>query len=72
MKISIIAFREPYICGSCKKIVNKKCNNCPKMAKKFISGTLIRRLIKKERYSKYLYEKKHFSYIKSSINNLKN
>ena len=66
MKISIIAFREPYICGSCKKIVNKKCNNCPKMAKKFISGTLIRRLIKKKKDIPNIYMRKSISRILNS------
>ena len=33
MKIKIIAFAEPYLCKICKKIVNKKCDNCNKVSK---------------------------------------
>jgi len=45
--IKIIAEKEPYFCGGCKKIVNKKCSkkNCRLSDKTYISGTKIREYI---------------------------
>ena len=63
IKIGIIAFKEPYICSSCKKIVNKSCKNCFKITKKFISGTSIRKLIKKKRDIPNIYMRKSISRI---------
>jgi len=40
--IKILTFNEPYLCGSCKKIVNKKYHGCKKKLKIPISGTFIR------------------------------
>ena len=45
LKIKIISFKEPYLCASCKKIVNRKCFNCHKNAKQLINGTSIRKLL---------------------------
>ena len=66
MKIRIIAFKEPYICSSCKKIVNKKCKKCTKINKRFISGTSIRHLIKKKREIPNIYMRKSISRILNS------
>tara|TARA_S200000501_G_scaffold378843_1_gene444146 strand:- start:6488 stop:7540 length:1053 start_codon:yes stop_codon:yes gene_type:complete len=44
--IKIIPFQEPYLCKNCMKIINKKCKNCKKENKKFISGTFIRKKLK--------------------------
>ncbi len=63
MKIGIIAFNEPYICSSCNKIVNKSCKRCFKITKKFISGTSIRKLIKKKRDIPNIYMRKSISRI---------
>jgi len=46
LKIKIISFKEPYLCTSCNKIVNKKCLKCSKKSKQLIQGTLIRNLLK--------------------------
>lgn len=61
MKIKIIAFAEPYLCKICKKIVNKKCDNCNKVSKKLISGTLIRNLILKKLEVPEIYMRKSIS-----------
>ena len=42
LKLKIISFKEPYLCTSCKKIVNN-CNH--KNSKIYISGNKIRKLI---------------------------
>ena len=61
LKIKIIAFKEPYLCISCKKIVNKKCPNCNKNSKKLISGTMIRKLLSKNLKIPNIYMRKRIS-----------
>ena len=48
LKIKILSFKEPYLCNHCKKVINKKCPYCNKTSKKFINGTLIRKLLLKK------------------------
>ena len=58
-KIKIIPFDEPYLCKSCKVIVNKKCNLCKSIKKQPLSGTLIRRkLLKGQKIPNYLMDKR--------------
>ena len=45
LKIKIIKFKEPFLCMTCKKIINQKCTSCKKTIKKLISGTYIRKKI---------------------------
>ncbi len=45
LKIKILSFNEPFLCLSCKKIMNKNCKYCKKTIKKLVSGTYIRRKI---------------------------
>ena len=61
LKIKIIVFKEPYLCISCKKIVNKKCPNCNKNSKKLISGTMIRKLLSKNLKIPNIYMRKRIS-----------
>ena len=59
LNIKILKFNEPFLCKSCKKIVNNKNDCCDKNIKKKISGTLIRTLlINKKRIPSYLMHKK--------------
>ena len=45
LKIKILNFNEPYLCMSCKMVMNKKCTHCTRSLKKLISGTYIRKKI---------------------------
>lgn len=63
IKIKIINVKEPFICLSCKKIINQKCS-CKKMIKKLISGTEIRKIILKGKIpSKNIFDKKVYDSI---------
>ena len=45
LKIKIIKFKEPFLCMTCKNIINYKCSSCNKTVKKLINGTYIRKRI---------------------------
>jgi len=45
LKIKIIKFKEPFLCMTCKNIINHKCTTCNKTVKKLINGTFIRKRI---------------------------
>ncbi len=47
--INIIAFKEPYLCLGCRKIINRKCKICLSPNKLKISGTFIRNLLLKNK-----------------------
>ncbi len=47
--INIIAFKEPYLCTGCNKIINIKCKKCLNPNKLKVSGTFIRNLLLKNK-----------------------
>jgi sulfate adenylyltransferase len=63
LKIKIIKFNEPFLCFSCRKVMNKKCNNCGNTIKKLISGTYIRKKILKNKKIPDYYMSKSISKI---------
>ena len=61
LKIKIIRFKEPYLCISCNKIVNKKCPNCYKNSQKLINGTSLRKLLLRNLKIPNIYMRKEMS-----------
>ncbi len=65
--IKFLVFDEPFICKTCKIVINKKCNKCNKINKISISGTKIRNLIRKKlKVPEYLMDNRVYNIVKKN------
>ena len=69
IKIKIIGFREPYLCNTCKSIINSKCTICKGKKIQLVKGTYIRNMLNKKLAIPSFYMRKEISKIlnKNSI-----